>query len=463
MLTVSLHPATAADVVQDLQEDLATRWVPDVLADVDLYLQLERRKLDADDLRFVEVPKAGGGYRRAPVLSGAALGLLRRGVLPLREVADVHLDPAVCGYRKGSSGDASYSDEYRRFREMSSALATDHAYVVTADVARFFESVDLAAVRGTMADRFGLAWNTAENCMQQLASLGLQGLPAGYGDGRLLANLILSHADAKIAAPFTRWVDDYRIFVNSRQEGELALAELESGLGDVGLSLNAGKCRVLTSEEFLHRRLGVPLDSVYHPQDESANVVRANLRSVFLRAISAGDRRTLRFALPRLGDQRDDIAVEYVLHALQRPEIDAPRMVQYLSAFLDSGSVTDKIQSLVQHHHDEPWNLLRLSPLLSRIDLSADTVETLGRILQVTSSPVLWGAVLRTLSANNESDLVQGALSSSSSIPDPRAAVAAHVDLGQRIPPGLRARAAETVEVVEELFQAPLPRMDSIL
>lgn len=447
----------------DLQEDLGTRWVPDVIADSDLLGQLKRSSLRSDDVQLVDVPKVGGGYRRAPVMSGAAIGLLRRAVMPLRSISDEALDPAVCGYRVGASGNTTYSDEYRRFRAMSAAQADDHPFVVTADVSSFFDSVDLAQIKPAMSHRYGEAWRGVQDGLQQLHRLGVRGLPAGYGDARLIANLILAHVDDQISVPFTRWVDDYRLFVDSIDEADGVLRRLNLALNEVGLELNTAKSRVSPSADFLRHRVGPPLDSVYHPQDEAPEVVRSNLRGVFLRAVADQDRRLLRFAFPRLGEQKDDIAVGFVLAALETDQVDAPRMAQYLAAFLDDDRVSSQVQDLVIAHGRHSWNLLRLTPLLCRVSLRSDTMDMLVQTLLDTRSPAVWGAILRVLSVHGKGTFVDQAIRDRSTYPDPRAAAAAHLDLGWVIPAQLRERVSPTLDAIEELGFVPIPSVDSLL
>jgi hypothetical protein len=332
-------------------------------------------------------------------------------------------------------------------------------------VSNFFESVNIVHISSAMVRKYGSAWEDVEQGLRILQQAGVRGLPAGYGDARLIGNLILAHVDSRLSVPFTRWVDDYRLFVNSKGDAAKLLSELETALRELGLELNGAKTQIMPSGDFLRRRMGIPLDSVYHPQDEPREIVRANLRTVFSNAIASENRRMLRFVLPRLGAEGDDFALAYALVALQSDHVDAPRMVQYVAAFLGDPGVRDRVQDLVVDlgGRGQVWNLLRVTPLLCRIPLRSDTVAALALILRDTRSAAVWGAVLRVLSVQQEQVLVREALSDRPDIPDSRAAVAAQLDLGLPVSEGLRERAAATVRSLEDLAFIPLPSVDSRL
>ena len=81
------------------------------------------------------------------------------------------------------------------------------------------------------------------------------GLPVGGAAARLLAELALSDTDQSLEMDgllATRYVDDFRIFLEGGQDPYDALALLAEQLGiNEGLALNAAKTRVLSRTEFL--------------------------------------------------------------------------------------------------------------------------------------------------------------------------------------------------------------------
>jgi len=443
-------------------EDLATRWIPDVLADFDFAEAVRLPRLDAQDVRFVSVPRTSGGVRRAPVLSGSAVGAIREAVEPLRRVSDEILAPSVCGYRVGASGDVSYSEEYRRFRSFAEALSDGSGWVVVADVRNFFDSVSAKAMRIALQDDFKESVDPVSELMGQLGARGLTGLPAGYGDARLLANAFLSPVDKALKVPFTRWVDDYRLFASTRTEAEDAIQVLSAGLTRLGLELSGSKLAVMTTLEYRSRRHGIPLDSVYHPQDEPSETIRAGLRSVFIDAVSEGDRRRLRFVLPRLAEQRDPVAVEYALSALRANSIDAPRLVQYLGAFISEPALAAQVIAIASNPAASDWTLMRLIPLLIRVGLDEEAISAIVARLHGTESSLLWGLLVRLLGVHQRT----GELSHVFRVGAPRdyrAVMGARADLGLGFDDSWLAALPTTVRSLELSGVAPLPKVESLL
>lgn len=454
--------ASLEGLALDFEEDVATRWVPDVLGNFDLTECLGTASLQAGNVQFVDVPKASGGWRTAPVLDGQALRALRDAVWALRYVSDSMLDPSVCGYRSGSTGGSAYSDEYMRFRSISSALADNHRYVVTADVRNFFDSVNVETVHAKMSSALGSLWQPIHAFLIEANDVGIRGLPAGYGDARLIANHLLGEADASIGSPFTRWVDDYRIFADTQAEASRAVDRLIDSLEGLGLKLNDAKLEVVPAGEYLTRKHGVPLESVYHPRYEPRDMVRANLRNVFLRAVSEENRRLLRFSLPRLAEQKDAIAVDYAINQIGQNSVDTPRLIYYLSAFLNDTEIGKRIEMLALTPGLSPWAVTRLCPLLYGITLTNETLDALSRAIQATHDPITWSALLRVLGAHGQKDVVIEQITAGRLL-DPRAAIGACVDIGKAIPAELRALAPLTARAADQAVVIPWPTAYTLL
>jgi hypothetical protein len=452
----------ASELVDDLAEDRQTRWAPDVIADADLAEASRRPRVDSADVQLLSVPKPDGRQRSAPILSGSALAALRQAVEPLRALGDEALDPAVCGYRHGATGSSTYSEEYRRFREWAEALSDGSSVVVIADVSDFFASVTTLTLQRAIYDRYRGPWEPLEAFLGQMASLGVAGLPAGYGDARLVGNLVLAPVDRVIGAPFTRWVDDYRIFVANRVEADAAIDRMRDALRALGLELNDGKLQIVDVADYRSGRHGAPLDSVYHPQDESDAQVRANLRTVFADAVARGDRRLLRFALPRLAWEADSVAVPFALDALRDNSVDAPRLVDYLGSFVDDSRVQPAVEKMARDLETSDWILMRLFPLLCRLAIGRDTLGALQARFETSNSALVRGAILRVLSVHGKRDFVERALANADES-QARALIAACFDLGLECPNWLAAAAPDTFAALTRLGSAPLPEVESIL
>lgn len=379
------------------------------------------------------------------MLDLTALAYLHRGTRHLADVADEQLLPTVCGYRRGAAAGTAYRTEVRRFGEISNGLASEYGYVVVADVYRFFEHVDasiLGDVLGTVtrADRAGIL--TALRIWRERD--GMVGLPAGYGDARLLGNVYLHSVDSTLATPFARYVDDYRLFVRSVSEGEDCLAFLDIMLSKVGLALNQNKCSIVPADEYL-RDGGRPLTSVFHPEVESWKQTSASLRDVFIRAVEGPrpNRRDLRFALPRLGKIRDDFAVSYCLTGILDMPWEAPRMVDYLSNFIDRRDVQDQVSdTAVQSiRAADDWMLARLAPILCRIPLGSHVSEALVDYLQTRPRSASSGLALRALASARHK--ATRALAFDCGI-EARAVVAALLDMDVEVPASIRSSAPYT-------------------
>src|SRR5208283_2325363 len=81
------------------------------------------------------------------------------------------------------------------------------------------------------------------------------GLPVGGPAARLLSELLLNRTDRLLLANkiiFCRFVDDYRIFADSRASAYRALLLLSQVLlADEGLTLQRNKTRILSSDEYV--------------------------------------------------------------------------------------------------------------------------------------------------------------------------------------------------------------------
>lgn len=451
---VAVDPA--ADLVRDLAEDVATRWVPDPLADGDLAEQVRAPGVDVSDLKLLSVPRVSGPPRSAVQLSGRALATMRAAVLPLRRRSESILNPAVCGYRIGAAGGVRYDQEYRRFKDMSSALAEQSPFVLSVDLKDFFGSVVRTRVQPRMHASFGDDWEPIDHLMAHLENLGHLGLPAGYGDSRLIANMILTVVDQEIDADFTRWVDDYRIAVGSERDGTRILGRMDSVLSELGLELNRDKTALCTSQDFI-RTLGMSLDSVYHPGDEVGELVHAQLRQVYIRAVTEPNRRLLRFSLPRLAREDDDMALDYCLQGLLNSDVDSPRMADYISRFHDDHRVAAFLETALSSLED--WSLARVLPLvpLVRMKQGRDTLLELtqaGRASSVSELAVRGLALLgdeRVVHAVTQPNL------------DSRVAIAACLDLDLSVPVHHADRAVPTMMAADRVGRFPLPTTETIL
>lgn len=127
-------------------------------------------------------------------------------------------------------------------------VAKGGGFVVSADVAGFYESVDHGSLKRTLADA-GVAARDREAIIQHLGAImgASRGQPQGVETSDALATVYLSPVDSSLqraGLTFWRHGDDFRIWAPTYAEAQAALFELEQALRDHGLLLNSGKLRV---------------------------------------------------------------------------------------------------------------------------------------------------------------------------------------------------------------------------
>jgi hypothetical protein len=456
-------------LLSDLHEDFETSWVPDVLARIDF----EAMALSAENVVLrqgitpLDVPRPGGDTMRVFALPFQLHAQLHAAVSPLASSADDALLPGVFGYRRGAESGATYRDEHRRFVEATKGLIESHAFVVFADVARFFPSLGTRTVANSIEQLTG---STAPpellDCLHHLNAHGVPGLPSGYADARLLANIVLSEIDSTLNASFTRWVDDYRVFVQSEAEASGVIERLHRYLGSKGLALNEAKLKVIPAAE-ARRELGRSLESVYHPEQDPTEKSRADLLAL-LADISgnlAEHRRELRFLLRRMAQLRDAALVSFALRAIRVLPWEAPRLVAYLGSVELSVDQGDELIRVFADAtvRESDWLVARLAPLAARTRVPEDVRRALVTYLSKAEfrAPAIWGLGLRVLSASADHERVMAILSNGT-LPDPRAVLAACKDLGLDLNPAALEGAPATGGALASL-DAPLPDYQSIL
>jgi hypothetical protein len=188
-----------------------------------------------------------------------------------RRISQTRLEGRADGraVKRGLS-DEHLTQEYARVRATA-------RFVVEADIAECYASIYTHALGWAIAGKDvckrklagssltadeSRNWSLADNldkAIQKCQRRETHGLPIGPDTSLVLAETILSAADAvwvgKLPrdAAATRLVDDYRVGVRTRAEGEDTLAEIAAALDTFGLRLNPRKSRVV--------ELPAPLDA----------------------------------------------------------------------------------------------------------------------------------------------------------------------------------------------------------
>jgi retron-type reverse transcriptase len=146
-------------------------------------------------------------------------------------------------------------DCWNSFREASSsALSTDVTHVVIADIAGFYENIDIATllsdVRTIGAPRS--VTDLLSKCLNRWAQVSGKSIPQGHSAADILAKLYLNSVDSALndlGYRHFRFVDDFRIFCGSPFEAKRAILDLTRQLRTRGLVLNSTKSNIFTREQ----------------------------------------------------------------------------------------------------------------------------------------------------------------------------------------------------------------------
>ncbi|WP_025033356.1 RNA-directed DNA polymerase [Bradyrhizobium sp. DOA9] len=148
----------------------------------------------------------------------------------------------------------SYKDWLQWQREQ--IQQNTYTHVVATDIADFYQRIYFHRIENILdvaTDRKGVK-SFIEKLIKRIRGKQSYGIPVGGSASRIIAEAILSDADSALADEgliFTRFVDDYRIFLTSDQTPYVALAFLAEHLATTeGLSLNNQKTKVWDAKEF---------------------------------------------------------------------------------------------------------------------------------------------------------------------------------------------------------------------
>lgn len=452
-----------AEDLADLGEDIRSAWVPDVAGGADLAAYLSGELPGQGPIfQLLKVPKADGSTMRIHVLHPGWHAALHRAMADVKARVDAVLSPGVFGYRRGADRSADYSDEWLAFSDYTTRESQAAKWVVLADVASFFPSLSWVRVAESLSEI-----DSSTGPLLKLAMAfergGLSHLPPGYADARLLANAVLNLVDKRLRVPIARWVDDYRLFIPDGMDPIDELDNLRQALGDIGLQLNEGKTEVVPASRGEAASKNA-LTSVYHPDRDPPDTVRENLHRVFYEALDdpIKHRRAVRFLLPRLARECDDIALSFAFHGLNAFPWEAPRLVSYIATFVHRREVNFLVNAhlAAAARSCDSWLVARLGALACRIDVADFAADALAESIESFKGTPAWAISLRVLALSRQVSAadIAGAVGA----PDPRGALVALRDLEQSIPEHLR-DAEPVLASALATEPAPLPSTDTIL
>lgn len=139
-------------------------------------------------------------------------------------------------------------------------------HIVESDIANFYPSIRLEAIREHLHSNTDLAKEVVRLCVQIIdgvmprqdySEVSLMGLPQEQiGSSRAIAHSLLQHVDEEFEKEgkkgrYTRFMDDILIGVTSPEAGERCISRLQRSLESLGLYPNAAKTMVRPVEKHL--------------------------------------------------------------------------------------------------------------------------------------------------------------------------------------------------------------------
>lgn len=256
-------------------------------------------------------------------------------------------------------------------------------YVLSADIAGFFENVNLGLLRSDLV-RIGCpheAISLIGNCLNQWSQCPDRGLPQGLLASDVLAKLYLEPFDERLRQSgyvHLRYTDDLRVFTKTREEAQRALVFVTRILRERGLTLQSSKTQIRPAEEARSEfdgilpaiegirkeyidevvAMGLMAGDVSLPMGDidslagDAEIEPAVLRRAFDAFVTQQrqpNRSMLNFILRRLGRQGDSFAVpECGERLLSNPEFTSS-VILYFQELNEPADVEQTILNALQH------------------------------------------------------------------------------------------------------------------
>jgi len=282
-------------------------------------------------------------------------------------------DPDVANqFQRESVGPRWIHSDFRvwnEWREKSlDKLKNDVQFVVFADIAAFYENIDLQRLRSDLlsAGPATEAVDLLNTLLARWAHPRGKGIPHGYSASDILAKIYMTPVDCALQnAGFRhlRYVDDIRIFCRDSLEAQRALLKLNDLLRNRGLNLQSAKTEIVRIDqarrridgiapviENLNEQLKKELRSLYastggygrlsdidnvlaaHPDAPPPEVLERAFRDNFsVTADQEFDKTLLHYLLTRLGRTKSRIAVPFCLSLLTHRPDETEAALRYFS------------------------------------------------------------------------------------------------------------------------------------
>ena len=211
-------------------------------------------------------PKSRYGFRIAHQLMPVDTVLYIAATLAIADQIEEFRVPSpnAFSYRYNDSDDGEIFAPAQSYRDwlnyhkkvIDDDLFGDIKYVISTDISDFYQRINFHRLENYLnnwSNHKGAA-NYIKKYIKKIRAKQSFGLPVGGVASRLLAELILTDTDKELIDfeyEFSRFVDDFRIFIKADTDPYEALALLAEQLAtNEGLSLNVAKTKVQSVEDF---------------------------------------------------------------------------------------------------------------------------------------------------------------------------------------------------------------------
>ena len=219
------------------------------------------------------VPKHTAGYRSAAQLDPLDTLLFAGLVYEMAPVIENFRVPAdrriASAYRLEIDADGQFFRKdpgWTDFHEQSKEnLKNKCSHVISADITDFYNQISHHRIQNALSGA-GISENRSKVTERLLGNFNAlhhsRGIPVGPSASILLAECALADVDnflLRQQLPFTRYVDDFRIFCSSEEEAIKSFHALSEYLFTAHrLSLQGGKTIILTKSDFRKKELSDP-------------------------------------------------------------------------------------------------------------------------------------------------------------------------------------------------------------
>lgn len=217
-------------------------------------------------------PKHSGGFRIVhqldPLHSIVYTSLASMVAAEIEKKRIPEAENIACSYRIQMDDKGSFFKKgsgYEAFRLKTLELASNNSYALVTDITDFYNQIYVHRVRNSIEGcnpAFRDIAHVIETYLLTLNNNVSKGIPVGPNASIIFSEAILIDVDEFISSrgfAFVRYVDDIRIFSNSRVGLRQLLEDLSHYLySNHRLSLSSQKTRIMPSDEFVRTDLNDP-------------------------------------------------------------------------------------------------------------------------------------------------------------------------------------------------------------